>query len=68
MWVGGVVEYMSDSLYWRCYHTEGHCGLVVYWSTCQTLCTSGVTILRVGVGWWCSEVQSRLLVLEMLPY
>ena len=26
MWVGGVVEYMSDSLYWWCYHTEGQCG------------------------------------------
>ena len=21
--VGGVVEYMSDSWYWWCYHTEG---------------------------------------------
>ena len=28
MWVGGVVEYMSDSWYWCCYHTEGQCGLV----------------------------------------
>ena len=25
-WVGGVVEYMSDSWYWLCYHTEGQCG------------------------------------------
>ena len=29
VWVGGVVEYMSDSWYWWCYHTEGQCGLVV---------------------------------------
>ena len=28
VWVGGVVEYMSDSWYWWCYHTEGQCGLV----------------------------------------
>ena len=27
--VGGVVEYMSDSCFWWCYHTEGQCGLVV---------------------------------------
>ena len=27
--VGGVVEYMSDSCYWLCYHTEGQCGSVV---------------------------------------
>ena len=27
--VGGVVEYMSDSWYWWCYHTEGQRGLVV---------------------------------------
>ena len=29
MWVGGVVEYMSDSWYWWCNHTELQCGLVV---------------------------------------
>ena len=29
VWVGCVVEYMSDSWYWWCYHTEGQCGLVV---------------------------------------
>ena len=28
MWVGGVVEYMSDSWYWWCYHTEDQCGLI----------------------------------------
>ena len=50
MWVVAVAEYMSDSRYWRCYHTEGHCGLLVYWSTCQTLGTGGVTTLRVTVG------------------
>ena len=50
MWVGSVVEYMSDSWYWWCYHTEGQCELLVQWSTCQTLGTGGVTILRVSVG------------------
>ena len=29
VWVGGVVEYMSDTWYWWCYHNEGECGLVV---------------------------------------
>ena len=29
VWVNGVVEYMSDSGYWWCYHTEGQYGLVV---------------------------------------
>ena len=52
MWVGGVVEYMSDSWYWWCYYTEGQCALE--WSTCQTLNAGGVTILRVNVGCWCS--------------
>ena len=68
MLVGGVVEYMSDSWYWRCYHTEGQCWLVVQWSTCQTLGTGSITILRVSVGWWCSGVLVRLLVLVVLPY
>ena len=68
MWVGGVVEYMSDSWYWWCWHTGGQCGLVVWWSTCQILSPGGVTILRVSVGWWCSGVQVRLLVLVVLPY
>ena len=63
MWVGGVVEYMSDSWYWWCYHTEGQCGLVLWWSTCQDLGTGDVTILRVSVGWWCSGLHVRLLVL-----
>ena len=26
MWVVGVVEYMPDSWYWWCYHTEGQYG------------------------------------------
>ena len=30
--------------------------------------TGGVTILRVSVGWWCSGVHVRLLVLGVLPY
>ena len=32
MWIGGVVEYMSDSWYWWCYHTEGQCvdGILEY--------------------------------------
>ena len=67
MWFGGVVEYMSDSWYWYCCHTEGQCGFVV-WSTCQTLGTGGVTILSVIVCWWCSGVHYRLLVLVVLPY
>ena len=29
LWVGGVVEYMSDPWNWEFYHTECHCGLVV---------------------------------------
>ena len=29
MWVGGVEEYMSDSLYFWCFDTEGQFGLVV---------------------------------------
>ena len=29
VWVGGIVEYMSDSWYWCCYHTEGECVWVV---------------------------------------
>ena len=29
VWVGGVVENLSDSWYWWRYHTEGQCGLVV---------------------------------------
>ena len=33
-----------------------------------TLGTGGVTILRVSVGWWCSGVHVRLLVLVVLPY
>ena len=61
------MEYMSDSWYWCCCHTEGQCGLEVYWSTCQTLGTGGVTILRVSVGWWCIEVHVRRLVLMYLP-
>ena len=68
MWVGGVVEYMSDSWYWCCYHTEGQCGMVVLWSTCQSLGTGGITKLRVSVVWWCSGEPVRLLVLVMLPY
>ena len=35
---------------------------------CQTLGTGDVTILRVSVGWWCSGVLVRLLVLVVLPY
>ena len=62
MWVGGVVEYMLDSWYWWCYHTE----VSVVWRCsgvkCQTLGTSGVTILRISVG-WCSGEHIRLLVL-----
>ena len=34
--------------------------LFLYNSTCQTLGTGGVTILRVSVGWWCSGVHVRL--------
>ena len=63
------MEYMSDSWYWWCYHTEGQCGLAVLWSTCQTLGTGGVTILRVSVVggvveymsdswyWWCYHTE-----------
>ena len=58
MWVAGVVEYMSDSWYWSCYHTEGQCGLVVYWSTCQTVGTGGVTIWRVSMGGGVMEYMS----------
>ena len=68
MWIGGVVEYMSDSWYRRCYHNEGQCGLVVLCSTCQTLRAGIVTILRVSVGWWRSGVHVRHLVLVVLPY
>ena len=46
------------------YYTESLCELV----ECQTLGTGGVTILRVSVGWWCSGVHVRLLVVVMLPY
>ena len=28
----------------------------------------GFTILRASVGWWCSGVHVRLLVLVVLPY
>ena len=38
------------------------------WSTCQTLGIGDVTTLRVSVGWWCSGVHVRLLVLVVLPY
>ena len=31
------------------------------WSTCQTLGTGDVTILRVSVGLWCCGVHVRLL-------
>ena len=62
------MEYMSDSWYWWCYHTFGLCGLVVYWSTCQTPGTDVVTILRVSVGWWCSGVHVILLVPAVLSY
>ena len=62
------MEYMSDSWYTRCYHTEGHCRLVVKWSTCQSVGTVCVTILRISVGWWCSGVYVTFLVLAMLPY
>ena len=64
MWVGGVVEYMSDSWYWWCYHNEGQC----QWSTCQTPGAGSVTILRVRVDWWCSGVYVRLLVLVVLLF
>ena len=30
--------------------------------------TGVVTILKVSVGWWCSGVHVRLLVLVLLPY
>ena len=46
MWVGAVVEYMSDFWYG----------------------TGVVTILKISVGWWCSGVHARLLVLVVLPY
>ena len=68
MWVDGVVEYMSDSWYWWCCHTEGQCGLLVKWNTCQTLGTGGVTILRVSVGYCCSGVHVRPLVLYWWCY
>ena len=41
---------------------------MVLWSTCQTFGTGDVTILRVSVGWLCSGVHVRLLVLVVLPY
>ena len=62
------MEYMSDSWYWWCYHTCSLCGLVVYWSTCQTLGTGGINILRVSVAWWSSRVHVRLLVLVVLSF
>ena len=62
------MEYMLDCWYWWCYHTEGQCGLVVYWSTCQTLGTGSVTILRVSVGWCYSGVHVKLLVPVVLLY
>ena len=36
-------------------------------STCP-LGTCDVTILRVSLGWWCSGVHVRLMVLVVLPY
>ena len=36
--------------------------MVVLLSTCQTLGTGGVNILRVSVGWCCSGVHVTLLV------
>ena len=63
------MEYMSDSWYWWCYHTEGQCGLLELWSACQTLGTGGVTILNVRVGvveymsdswyWWCYHTEGQ---------
>ena len=29
VWIDVVVEYMSDSWYWWCWHTGGQCGSVV---------------------------------------
>ena len=54
MWDGGVVEYMSDSWYWWCYHTEDQCGMVVSWIPCQNLGTGRVTVQMVSSGWWSS--------------
>ena len=62
------MEYMSDCWYWWCYHNEGQYGLVEQCSTYQTLGTGSVAIVRVSVGWWCSGVHVRLLVLVVLPY
>ena len=40
-------------------------GVVEYMSDS---CTDGVSILRVSVGWLCSGVHFRLLVLVVLSY
>ena len=42
MWVGGVEEYMSDSWYWCCYHTDSQCG---WWF-------SGVHVSLVVLPYW----------------
>ena len=57
------MEYMSGSWYWWYYYSEDQCGLALKCSSCKTLGTGGVTILMVSVGWWCSAVHIRLLVL-----
>ena len=36
--------------------------LVLKWISCQTLGTGGVSILRIIMGWWSSEVHVKLLV------
>ena len=48
MWVCGVVEYMSDSWYCRCYHTEdqyGFGGVVEYMSNSWY--------------WWCYHTEGQ---------
>ena len=42
--------------------------LAVYCSTCQSIGTGSVTILRISVGWRCSGVHIGLLMLVVLPY
>ena len=61
-------HYFQNSVLDSHNQTDGQCGLLVYWSKCQTHGTAGVTIVTVSVGWWYSRVYVRLLVLVVLPY
>ena len=47
--VGVVVEYMSDSWYWWCYHTEGQCGWV----------GGVVEYMSDSCYWWCYHTEGQ---------